>query len=77
MVDLGGARDAPPCPNFFLHFHAVFGTNWSNGNLAPCLGIGAPLVNPESVTGICIKLKSEVCSLILIFNIFVISETVN
>ena len=43
----GGSRGrkgrGPPGPKF-LHFHAVFGQNWSNSRLAP------PLRNPRSAT---------------------------
>ena len=59
LGDVGGstenARDAPPGP-IFLHFHGVFGKNWSNSRLSqlpppPPVGEGgvdAPLGNPGS-----------------------------
>ena len=45
LADLGGGRrDArPPSGSNFLHFHAVFGKNWSNSMLAPPpLGLAPP-----------------------------------
>ena len=55
LADLGGGRrDArPPSGSNFLHFHAVFGKNWSNSMLAPPpLGLAPPrLGNPGSATG--------------------------
>ena len=42
----GGSRGrkgrAPPGPKF-LHFHAVFGKNWSNSKLALPSGVGVPI----------------------------------
>ena len=44
LADLGGGvQGTPPGPKF-LHFHAVFGKNWSNSRLASLLG------NPGSAT---------------------------
>ena len=39
LADLGGGAGtrAPPSGSNFLHFHAVFGKNWSNSMLAPPL----------------------------------------
>ena len=54
LADLGGGAGtrAPPSGSNFLHFHAVFGKNWSNSMLAPPpLGLAPPrLGNPGSAT---------------------------
>ena len=48
----GAGTRAPPSGSNFLHFHAVFGKNWSNSMLAPPpLGFAPPrLGNPGSAT---------------------------
>ena len=46
-----GSRGRDPGPKF-LHFHAVFGKNWSNSLLAPPPGLAPPLRNPGSATAI-------------------------
>ena len=48
----GAGTRAPPSGSNFLHFHAVFGKNWSNSMLAPPpLGLAPPrLGNPGSAT---------------------------
>ena len=40
----GGARDASPPGPKFLHFHTVFGKNWSNNRLAPLLWGWRPIL---------------------------------
>ena len=66
----GGAKDALRLK--FLHFHAVFGKNWSNNRLTPPSWVGAPVVNLGSAT----VYHAELCIKILLTMLIYLLQTV-